>query len=78
MWLRDGFSVTFFGRWRGLYIHVNHVQLLYTVINVHHKMQSGGTELNIGKLGKFGNLQIAMKVAGSIGSHIGSSIWQPS
>ena len=25
-----------------------------------------------------GNIQIAIKVAGSIGSHIGSSIWQPS
>ena len=38
----------------------------------------GGTELNIGKLGNFENLQIAMKVVGSIGSHIGSSMWQPS
>ena len=35
MWLTDGFSVTFFGRWWGaVRIHVNHVQLPYTVINV--------------------------------------------
>ena len=28
MWLTDGFSVTFFGRWRGAErIHVSHVQL---------------------------------------------------
>ena len=35
MWLMDGFSVTFFGRWRGaVRIHVSHIQLLYTVINM--------------------------------------------
>ena len=28
MWLTDGFSVTFFGRWWGaVHIHVSHVQL---------------------------------------------------
>ena len=55
-------------------IHMSHVQLPYTVINVQVNMQGGGegTEPNIGKLGNFGNLQIAIKVAGSIGSHIGS------
>ena len=30
----------------------------------------GGGKLNIRKLGKYGNLQIAIKVAGSIGSHL--------
>ena len=35
MWLTDAFLVTFFGRWRGaVRIHVSHVQLTYTVINV--------------------------------------------
>ena len=34
----------------------------------------GGTDPNIGKLEYFGNLQIVIKVSGSIGSHIGSSI----
>ena len=35
MWLTDGFSVTFFGRWWGaVCIHVSHIQLLYMVINV--------------------------------------------
>ena len=35
MWLTDGFLVTFFGRWWGaVRIHVSHVQLPYTVINV--------------------------------------------
>ena len=39
MWLTDGFLVTFFGRWRGaVRIHMSHVQLTYTVIN----MQDGG------------------------------------
>ena len=76
MWLTDGFSITFFGRWRGaVRIHVSHVQLPYTVINMHSNMQGGGgTEPNIEKLRNFENLQIAIKVAGSIGSHIGSSI----
>ena len=80
MWLTDGFSVTFFGRWRGaVRIHMSHIQLPYTVINMHVNMQGrGGNELNIEKLGNFGNLQITIKVAGSIGSHIGSSTWQPS
>ena len=61
-------------------IHISHVQLPYTVINVHGNMQGcgGGNEPNIGKLRNFGNLQIAIKLAGSIGSHIGSSLWQPS
>ena len=36
MWLTDGFSVTFFGRWRGaVRIHMSHVQLTCTVINMH-------------------------------------------
>ena len=52
--------------------HISHIQQLYTVINVHGNMQGGGTKPNIGKLGKFWNLLIAIKVAGSIGSHIGS------
>ena len=36
MWLTDSFSVTFFfGRWWGaMCIHVSHVQLLYTVIDM--------------------------------------------
>ena len=39
MWLTDGFVVTFVGRWRGaVRIHMSHVQILYTVINV----QDGG------------------------------------
>ena len=43
MWLKDGFSVTFFGSWWGaVRTHVSHVQLLYTVINVHCNMQGGG------------------------------------
>ena len=68
-----------FGRWWGdVCIHISHVQLQYTVINVHGNMQGGGTKLNIRKLGNFRKLQIAIKVAGNIGSHIGSSIWQPS
>ena len=59
-------------------IHVSHIQLPYMVINMHGNMQGGGTKLNIGKLKKFENLQITMNGAGSIGSHIRSSIWQPS
>ena len=61
-------------------IHVNsrvaHVWLLYMVINV----QAGGGrgETNIGKLRKFGNFKICIKVTGSIVSHIGSHEWQPS
>ena len=43
MWLTDGFLVTFLGRWMGaVRIHVSHVQLPYTVINVHGNMQVGG------------------------------------
>ena len=35
MWLTDGFSVTFFGRWRGQCAHtLIPVWLPYTVINV--------------------------------------------
>ena len=35
MWLTDGILVSFFGRWRGaVCIHMSHVQLPYTVINV--------------------------------------------
>ena len=60
-------------------IHVNsrvaHVWLPYTVINV---QAGGGGETNIGKLGKFGNFKICIKVTGSIVSHIGSHEWQPS
>ena len=33
---------------------------------------------NFGKLGKFGKLQIFIKVVGSISGHIGSHEWQPS
>ena len=59
-------------------IHVSHVQLPYMVINMYGNIQGGGgTKPNIGKLGNSENLHIAIKVAGSIGSHIGSSIWQP-
>ena len=46
-------------------------QLPYTVINVQDGGEGGGTP-NIGKLRKFGKLQIFIKVAGSIGSHIES------
>ena len=43
MWLTDGFSVTFFGRWWGaVRIHVSHLQLPYMVINMHSNMQGGG------------------------------------
>ena len=59
-------------------IHVSHVQLPYMVINMHGNMQGGGIEPTIAKLGNFENLKIVIKVAGSIGSHIGCSIWQPS
>ena len=77
MWLTDGFLVTFFGRWRGaVHIHVSHVQLLYMVINVQDG--SGGGIPNIGKLRKFGKLQIFLKVVGSISGHIRSYECQPS
>ena len=54
-------------------IHVNsgvaYVWLPYTVIN----MQDGGGGIpNFVKLGKFGKLQIFIKVVGSISGHIGS------
>ena len=71
MWLTDGFSVTFFGRWRGQCTHVNsrvaHVWLPYTVINVW-----GGGTVSIGKLGKFEKLQFLIKVVGSISGHFGA------
>ena len=36
MWLTDGFSVTFFGRWRGVVrIHVSHVQLMCVTCSSH-------------------------------------------
>ena len=55
MWLTDGFSVTFFGRWWGaVRIHVSHVHM---VINIHGN-KVGGTEPNIGKLKKFKKLKI--------------------
>ena len=60
-----------------MFIHVSHLQLTYTAIN----MQGGGGafgEPNIGKLKKFGKLKIYMKVAGSIFGHIRSPKWQPS
>ena len=42
MWLTDGFSVTFFGRWRGQYAYtLIPVWLPYTVINVQGR---GGKE----------------------------------
>ena len=50
---------------------VAHVWLPYTVINV----LGGGRIANIGKLGKFGKLQIFIKVGGSISGHIGSLEW---
>ena len=57
-------------------IHVNssvaHVWLPYMVINVH---DGGGGILNFIKLGKFGKLQIFIKVVGSIIDHIGSHEW---
>ena len=76
-YLVDGrFLVTFFGRWRDCAHTHESVQLMYMV---HGNIQGGGgTEPNIGKLRNFENLQIAIKVSGSIGNHIGSSIWQPS
>ena len=59
-------------------IHVNsrvaHVWLPYTVINV----WGGGAIANIGKLGKFGKLQILIRVVGTISGHIGDHEWQPS
>ena len=68
------FLVTFFGSWRGQCAHtLIHIQIPYTVIT----MQHGGTILNIGKCEKFGKLQILIKVAGTIGNHIGSLMWQP-
>ena len=54
-------------------IHITHVQLPYTVINM-----QDGQGANNGKLGKFRKFQIVIKVAGRIASHIGSLIWQPS
>ena len=57
MWLTDGFSVTFYGRWWGaVCVHISHIQLLYTVINMHSNMQGGSrvTEPNIEKIEKFG------------------------
>ena len=45
----DGrFSVfPFVGRWmRTVHIHVSHIALPYTVINVHGNMEGGGRELN--------------------------------
>ena len=58
--------------------HVNscvaHVWLPYTVINV--CVGGGGERIaNIGKLGKFGKLQIFIKVMGSISGHIRSLEW---
>ena len=71
MWLTDGFSVTFFGRWRGQCAHtLIPVWLPYTVINV-----GGGGSASIGKLRKFGKLQFLIKVVGSISGHIGSHEW---
>ena len=75
MWLTDGFSVTFFGRWRG--------QCAYTLIPVWHMCGSrtrlltcrGGGIANIEKLGNFGKLQFLIKVVGSISGHIGSHEW---
>ena len=45
------------------------------VINV---QDGGGGIPNFVKLGKFGKLQIFIKVVGSISGHIGSHEWQPS
>ena len=74
----DGrFFVTFFGRWMGaVRIHVSHVQLTYTVINV--QVGGRGAILNFGKLKNFRKLQNFLKVVGSISGHIGSHEWQPS
>ena len=54
MWLTDGFLVTFFGRWRGaVCIHISHIQLPCTVINVHSNMQGGGDQTEHWKTWKF-------------------------
>ena len=82
MWLADSFWSLFLGRWRGaVRIHVSHVQLLYTVINVHSNMQGvggGGLSQTLENLEILEIFKLQRKVAGSIGSHIASSIWQPS
>ena len=73
MWLTDGFLLTIFGSWRGRCAYtLIPVWLPYTVINVH---DGGGGIPNFIKLGKFGKLQIFIKVVGSISSHIGSHEW---
>ena len=64
----------FFGRWRG--------QCAHTLIPVWltcdtHAGRMGGIP-NFRKLGKFGKLQIFIKVVGSISGHIGSHEWQRS
>ena len=60
-------------------IHVNsrvaHIWLPCTVINVQDGV--GGVP-NFVKLGKFGKLQIFIKMVGSISGHIRSHEWQPS
>ena len=50
---------------------VAHVWLPYTVINV----WGAGGIASIGKLRKFGKLQLLIKVVGSISDHIGSHEW---
>ena len=55
--------------------HINsrvaHVWLPYTIIN----MQDGGGHSKLCQIGKFGKLQIFIKVVGSISGHIGSHVW---
>ena len=53
--------------------HVNSLQLPYTVITVQYGWRGGLPD--IGKCGKFGKLQISIKVAGIIGSHSGFVIY---
>ena len=56
-------------------IHVNSCAATIHRTNVH---RARWWETEHQKSRKFGNLQILIKVALSIGSHIGCNIWQPS
>ena len=56
-------------------IHVSHVQLPYTVINM---QDGGGGYSELWKTWKVWKTSNFIKVVGSISSHIGSHKWQPS
>ena len=72
MWLPDGFSVAFFGRWRGQCAYtLIPVWLPYTVINV----QGGGGGNEHRKTPKVWKTSNLIKVVGSISNHIGSCEW---